>query len=85
MVDYFFSAFIGSFSHVLLASIMHTDLELFYPITLINNFQGFIIIEALHILCLYSSLVGTAYITALVGVSLKLNEHSYAKVNIYCK
>jgi membrane-bound metal-dependent hydrolase YbcI (DUF457 family) len=56
----FLSAFIGSFSHVLLDSIMHTDVEPFYPITLINNFHGFISIETLHKLCLYSGLVGAA-------------------------
>jgi len=56
----FLSAFIGSFSHVLLDSIMHTDVEPFYPITLINNFHGFVSMEALHKFCLYSGLVGTA-------------------------
>jgi len=56
----FLSAFIGSFSHVLLDSIMHTDVEPFYPITLFNNFHGFISIETLHKLCLYSGLVGAA-------------------------
>ena len=54
------SAFISSFSHVLLDSIMHTDVEPFYPITLINNFHGFVSIEILHKFCLYSGLLGTA-------------------------
>lgn len=54
------SAFIGSFSHVLLDSIMHTDVEPFYPITLINDFHGFVSIEILHKFCLYSGLLGTA-------------------------
>lgn len=53
------SAFIGSFSHVLLDSIMHTDVEPFYPITLINDFHGFVSIEILHKFCLYSGLLGT--------------------------
>jgi membrane-bound metal-dependent hydrolase YbcI (DUF457 family) len=56
----FLSAFIGSFSHVLLDSIMHTDVEPFYPYTLVNNFHGFMSIAALHKLCLYSGLVGAA-------------------------
>lgn len=56
----FLSAFIGSFSHVLLDSIMHADIEPFYPLTTINNFQGIISIEALHKLCLYTGLLGTA-------------------------
>ena len=54
----FLSAFIGSFSHVLLDSIMHADVEPFYPVTLINPFLGFISVAALHKLCLYSGLAG---------------------------
>jgi len=52
------SAFIGSFSHVLLDSIMHTDVEPFFPFTLINNFHGFVSIGALHKFCIYSGLAG---------------------------
>ena len=55
----FISAFIGSFSHVLLDSIMHSDVEPFYPITLSNPFQGIISVSLLHKLCLYSGLVGS--------------------------
>ncbi|MCP5206283.1 MAG: metal-dependent hydrolase [Hahellaceae bacterium] len=62
----FLSAAIGSFSHVLLDSIMHTDVEPFYPFTLINVFHGFISIEALHKLCLYSGLVGAAIYYAVI-------------------
>ena len=54
----FLSAFIGSFSHVYLDSIMHTDVEPFYPVTLTNNFHGMVSIETLHKLCLYSGLIG---------------------------
>ena len=54
----FLSAFIGSFSHVLLDSVVHTDVEPFYPITLINNFHGFVSTEALHNFCVYSGLAG---------------------------
>jgi membrane-bound metal-dependent hydrolase YbcI (DUF457 family) len=56
----FLSAFIGSFSHVLLDSIVHTDVEPFYPFTLINNFHGFVSIGALHNFCIYSGLAGAA-------------------------
>ena len=56
----FLSAFIGSFSHVLLDSIVHTDVEPFYPFTLINNFHGFVSIGALHNFCVYSGLAGAA-------------------------
>ena len=56
----FLSAFIGSFSHVFLDSIMHIDVEPFYPIALNNPFHDIISIPALHKLCLYSGLVGAA-------------------------
>ncbi|MDY6919209.1 MAG: metal-dependent hydrolase [Pseudomonadota bacterium] len=54
----FASAFIGSFSHVILDAIMHTDVQPFYPFFTDNRLQGFMSIPALHKLCLYSGLVG---------------------------
>ena len=39
----FFSAFIGSYSHVYLDSIMHTDVEPFYPFSLDNQFIGMVL------------------------------------------
>ena len=56
----FLSAFIGSFSHVLLDSIMHSDVQPFFPITLNNAFLGMVSIPVLHKVCLYSGLAGTA-------------------------
>lgn len=56
----FLSAFIGSFSHVLLDSIMHSDVEPFFPFTLDNQFLGLMSVTALHKMCLYSGLVGAA-------------------------
>lgn len=52
------SAFIGSFSHVLLDSIMHADVQPFYPLTLANPFLGQLSVAALHKLCLYSGIAG---------------------------
>ena len=52
------SAFIGSFSHVLLDSIMHGDVEPFAPFALNNPFLGFISVSELHKFCLYSGLLG---------------------------
>ena len=54
------SAFIGTYSHVILDSIMHGDVQPFYPFWLTNNLLGIISIEALHKLCLYSGLLGAA-------------------------
>lgn len=54
------SAFIGSFSHVLLDSIMHSDVEPFFPFALDNQFLGLISVSILHKVCLYSGLIGAA-------------------------
>lgn len=54
----FLSAFIGTFSHVLLDSFMHADVEPFFPVTQVNDFLGVISVQALHKLCLYSGAVG---------------------------
>lgn len=54
----FLSAFIGTFSHVLLDSIMHSDVEPFYPFVTSNSFLGLISVQALHKVCLYSALAG---------------------------
>ena len=56
----FLSGFIGSFSHVLLDSIMHTDVEPFFPVVLSNPFYGLVSVAVLHKICLYSGLFGTA-------------------------
>lgn len=55
----FLSAFIGAFSHVLLDSIMHSDVEPFFPFTTANTFLGLISVQSLHQVCLYSALVGS--------------------------
>jgi len=65
------SAFIGSFSHVLLDSIMHSDVEPFFPFTLNNPFLGLISIPVLHKVCLYSGLAGAVIY---YGVHWKLKK-----------
>ncbi len=67
----FLSAFIGSFSHVLLDSIMHSDVEPFFPFTLDNQFLGLIPVLMLHKVCLYSGLVGAAIY---YGINWKLKK-----------
>ncbi len=54
----FISAFIGSYSHVLLDSIMHGDVEPFFPFSLSNPLMGVISAGLLHKLCMYSGLLG---------------------------
>lgn len=52
------SALMGTFSHVFLDSIMHADVEPYFPITGANGMYGFISIDNLEKFCLYSGLVG---------------------------
>jgi membrane-bound metal-dependent hydrolase YbcI (DUF457 family) len=54
----FISATIGTFSHVVLDSIMHDDVEPFAPFSLSNGMLGVISIQALHWLCIGTGLVG---------------------------
>ncbi len=54
----FLSAFIGTYSHVVLDSIMHIDVQPFYPFSYLNPMLGFVGVITLHKFCLYSGLVG---------------------------
>ena len=54
----FSSAFIGAYSHVVLDSVMHRDVEPYYPLSQENGLLGIITIPQLHQLCLYSALFG---------------------------
>ncbi len=56
----FLSAFVGTFSHVFLDSIMRVDLELFYPFSKSNAFLNLISVSALHKFCIYSGVMGGA-------------------------
>ncbi len=52
------SAFIGTFSHVLLDSIMHADVVPYFPLHTGNDLLGLISTDDLHKFCLYSGLIG---------------------------
>jgi len=56
----FLSAFIGTYSHVILDSIMHSDIEPFYPFSSNNQLLGLMSIEQLHKFCLYGGLFGAS-------------------------
>lgn len=68
------SAFIGTYSHVLLDSIMHADVEPFYPFNTANGLLRVISLPALHQACLYSAAVGGAVYFA-VGWLQKRSGH----------
>ena len=52
------SAFIGAYSHVLLDSIMHADVEPYAPFLASNPVLGILSVDALHQFCLYSGVIG---------------------------
>jgi membrane-bound metal-dependent hydrolase YbcI (DUF457 family) len=59
------SAFAGSYSHVILDSIMHADIEPLSPFSPANALLGILSLEALHSLCIYSGIAGAAVYFAL--------------------
>lgn len=67
------SAFIGSYSHVLLDSVMHADVQPFAPFMLNNPFLGWISIDALHKFCLYGGLLGAVLYFAISHWLVKRN------------
>ena len=75
----FLSAFIGTFSHVLLDSIMHSDVQPFFPFTTDNSLLGLISVQSLHKFCLYSGLVGAVVYFALNWVQ-KFNKSKRAEL-----
>ena len=56
----FVSAFVGTYSHVLLDGIMHPDVQPFAPFTNSNPFYHLIDVGLLHMLCVLAAVVGFA-------------------------
>lgn len=52
------AAFTGTYSHVILDSMMHRDLLPFYPFTSFNGLLHIVTYEQLHLLCLFSGVIG---------------------------
>jgi hypothetical protein len=55
----FLSAFLGTYTHVVLDSIMHNDVVPYYPLSQENGLLGLITVPQLHQLCIYSILLGS--------------------------
>ena len=53
------SAFVGSYSHVLIDSIMHVDMQPLFPFSNANSLLGGMSVELLHRLCIYLGVVGS--------------------------
>jgi hypothetical protein len=64
------SAFVGSYSHVVLDSIMHGDMEPLYPFSGDNRLLGWVSVSTLHEICIYSGLAG-AILYALVWTFIR--------------
>jgi hypothetical protein len=65
------SAFIGSYSHVFLDSIMHRDMAPMSPLSNSNRLLGIIAVSALHHACVYSALAGTFLYLAIRHVRVR--------------
>lgn len=52
------SAFIGTYSHILIDSIMHSDVFPFYPFGSQSPLNAIISVDALHIACLTAAVLG---------------------------
>lgn len=69
----FFSAFLGTYSHVVLDSIMHSDIQPYYPFAAGNHLFGMIDVGQLHEFCIYSGIVG-GIIYYLVQLIVKIQD-----------
>jgi hypothetical protein len=52
------SALLGTWSHVLLDSLMHTDVRLLWPVSAANGIRGLIDLDHLHLLCVFLGVAG---------------------------
>ncbi|WP_455208372.1 DUF4184 family protein [Kaarinaea lacus] len=68
------SSLIGSYSHVVLDAIMHSDVQPYYPFNLDNSYLYFVSIETLHSFCLYSGVVGLCILVLLRYIKIKHNN-----------
>jgi membrane-bound metal-dependent hydrolase YbcI (DUF457 family) len=58
------SAFIGTYSHVFLDSIMHADVKPFSPFSTGNPFYRIISLFTLHAFCIVLGVLGTWYVVS---------------------
>ena len=68
------SAFIGTYSHVLLDSIMHSDVTPYFPFSEESPLYFIISIEALHEVCFYSGIVGAIIYFGVIHYQKKRNN-----------
>lgn len=59
----FFSAYLGTFSHIALDAIMHGDMNPLLPFKQGNPWLGLISVDQLHLLCVFLGVFGAALIS----------------------
>lgn len=70
----FFSSFLGTFSHVLLDSVMHADLQPFAPWNIDNPMLAVISVTYLHWLCLIAAVLGAILYPIIRALSLRRQD-----------
>jgi len=66
-----FGAVLGSYSHIVLDSVMHTDIRPLAPFSQANNLLGVISLSSLHWLCIYAGLFGIALLGLRYALKIK--------------
>lgn len=62
------SAFVGSYSHVILDGLMHFDVTPFAPYSFLNPLLGYISVRRLHDFCLIAGLLGALIYVVVAGL-----------------
>ena len=68
------SALVGTFSHVLIDSIMHADMQPFFPLAIENQVLLIVTIETLHKVCVYTGLLGAVIFFAVRFIRSRSNS-----------
>ncbi|MBI3547238.1 MAG: hypothetical protein HY081_11710 [Gammaproteobacteria bacterium] len=71
------SGFIGSYSHVFLDSLIHSDLAPYFPFSPVNHFLGIISVADLYKLCVYSGILGAVLYFGVSYLIVRRNKHIY--------
>lgn len=71
-------AFLGTYSHVFLDSIMHSDMQPFAPLSEINSLLHIISVDGLHLLCVLSGVLGALLLFAVFFIrrSARVDRHA---------
>jgi hypothetical protein len=63
----FFSAFIGTYSHIALDADMHRDMQPLWPFAIGNPFLGIISVSTLYLICVCAGILGAWMIFSRIG------------------